>query len=115
MPCRDYGYEEDGIARSQETQNKIDMLSRIACRALYLLESIDSKLESIDPKSVDKDVKLEISQVLRDPEVKHWWPEHKLADMMEQEKIRKKNEVAKLKKTALSKLSEEEKEALGLK
>ena len=109
MPCRSYDDEPSySSSGSRETQNKMDMLARMACRALTALETIN--VSGNDPV---------INEVLTDSEIKVWWPKHKAADAAEQERKRKVAEAAadlvKAKKAALAKLTKEEKKILGIK
>jgi hypothetical protein len=118
MPCRSYGDEPSySSSGSRETQNKMDMLARMACRALTALETIN-EVSGRDIKDT-VDIGATINAVLEDPEVAVWWPKHKIADAAEQAKKRKFAEdaanLAKAKKVALAKLTKEEKKILGVK
>lgn len=102
MPCRDYedydrysDYKRDII--SLEKQN--DRLARIACKAMTELV-----------KSGHADF-----LVLRDDEVREWWEKHQEADRRAQEAEQEKQRIAKVKRDALKKLSDEEKKILGVK
>jgi hypothetical protein len=53
--------------------------------------------------------------VLKDDEVRDWWEKHQEADRKAREKEERKKQVAKTRREALKKLSDEEKIALGLK
>jgi len=118
MPCRSYddspGYGSSG---SRETQDKMDMLARMACRALTALETINEVAGNDVKNTVD--IGATINAVLNDSEVAVWWPKHKAADAAEQERKRKiaeaKTNLAKAKKAALAKLTKEEKKILGIK
>lgn len=118
MPCRDYDYDNflrDGIATEfTDNKKKLDMLSRIACNALTLLEEIQ---ETADKKLGEK-----IEDVLSETETHNWWPGHKLADANAKNAIRD----AEIKKQAtidkkhrreilMSQLSAEDREILGIK
>ena len=117
MPGRRYDSPDYGSASNRETQEKMDMLARIACRALTALETIN-KVAGSDVKNT-VDIGATINSVLKDSEVAVWWPKHKIADAAEQAKKRKAVEDAaaltKVKKAALSKLTKEEKKILGIK
>jgi len=103
MPCRDY--ESDSYSSPTDSwqycdlKERADMLARIACKAMTELEN--NKIEDL--------------LLLRDDEVRTWWAKHKEADRKAREKEQRKQERIRLRRTALHKLSEEEKIALGLK
>lgn len=118
MPCRSYDDSPSyGSSGSRETQDKMDMLARIACRALTTLETIN-RIAGSDVKNT-VDIGVTINAVLKDSEVAVWWPKHKIADAAEQDRKRKVAEdaaaLAKAKKAALAKLTKEEKKILGIK
>lgn len=102
MPCRDYetyerydDYERD--IQALEKQN--DRLARIACKAMTELV-----------KSGHADF-----LVLKDDEVREWWEKHQEADRRAKAAEEERRRIAKLKKDALAKLSDEEKKVLGIK
>lgn len=97
MPCRDY---QDDPAYQVDMQEKFDMLSRIACKALTHIEESGDGLEIL---------------ILKDPELAKWWTAHKEADRREQERNRRDKEDKRIREEALAKLSPEEKKILGLK
>jgi hypothetical protein len=104
MPCR--SYEDDYRTGSpteswqyKELKANNDKLARIACKALTEL-SKDGHADFL---------------LLKDDEVREWWVQHLEADRIEQEKQKEKRRIAKLKKDALAKLSDEEKKVLGIK
>lgn len=103
MPCRDY--ESDRYSsptdswQYQEMKDRADMLARIACKAMT---------ELVEQGRAD-------FLVLRDDEVRAWWEKHQEADRKAREKEERKKQVAKTRREALKKLSDEEKIALGLK
>jgi hypothetical protein len=99
MPCRSYP-EDFPEEMNKLTQEKLDVVSRIACKALQHIEDSNDGLEIL---------------ILKDPEIAKWWSAHKEADRKEQEKKRKEAEIKRLKKEALAKLTTEEKKILGLK
>lgn len=118
MPCRSYDDSPSyGSSGSWETQDKMDMLARMACRALTALETINEVAGNDVKNTVD--IGATIDAVLKDSEVAVWWPKHKAADATEQARKRKIAEdatnLAKAKKAALSKLTKEEKKILGIK
>ena len=99
MPCM--SYEPDFLPNDNHKDLR-DKLARIACKAM-------SELERIDPTN----------NLFSDNEAGHWFTQHKIADANAKEaeharleKVRKAKEAKAL---ALSKLTEEDKKALGLK
>ena len=89
MPCRSYDDEPSySSSGSRETQNKMDMLARMACRALTALETINAVAGNDVKNTVN--IGVVISEVLTDSEVKVWWPKHKAADAAEQAMLKKK-------------------------
>ena len=104
MPCRSY---EDDYRSGEPTDSwqykelkaNNDKLARIACKAMTELV-----------KSGYADF-----LVLKDDEVRDWWEKHQEADRKAREKEERKKQVAKTRREALKKLSDEEKIALGLK
>ena len=118
MPCRSYDDEPNyGASGSRETQNKMDMLARMACRALTALETINAVAGNDVKNTVN--IGETINEVLTDSEVKVWWPKHKAADAAEQAKLKKeaadKAKIEKATKAALSKLTKTERALLGVK
>jgi hypothetical protein len=104
MPCK--SYEDDYRSGSptdswqyKELKANNDKLARIACKAMTELErnSIGDFL------------------LLKDDEVRTWWLAHKEADRKAQEAAAEKARVAKVKRDALKKLTDEEKKVLGIK
>ena len=103
MPCRDYQSDSysspEDSWQFREMKDRADMLARIACKAMTELV-----------KSGYADF-----LVLKDDEVRDWWEKHQEADRKAREKEERKKQVAKTRRAALKKLSDEEKIALGLK
>lgn len=106
MPCRSYP-EDFPEEMRKVTQEKLDIVSRIACKALTHIEETGDGLEIL---------------ILKDPELAKWWSAHKKADAEEQERVRAaaaKIEAAELrkqqKKDILARLSPEERKILGVK
>ena len=106
MPCK--SYEDDYRSgeppdswqyRELKLKANNDKLARIACKAMTELErnSIGDFL------------------LLKDDEVRTWWLAHKEADRKAQEAAAEKARVAKVKRDALKKLTDEEKKVLGIK
>ena len=107
MPCRDYDTRWDdawngawkAADKTKEMKEHTDKLARIACKAMTELV-----------KSGYADFLL-----LQDDEVREWWEQHQEADRKAKEALAEKRRIAKLKKEALAKLSDEEKKVLGIK
>jgi hypothetical protein len=104
MPCK--SYEDDYRSGSptdswqyKELKANNDKLARIACKAMTELES----------NSIGDFL------LLKDDEVRTWWLAHKEADRKAQEAAAEKARVAKVKRDALKKLTNEEKKVLGIK
>ncbi len=101
MPCRgpdptpeDYERSAKAVAKHEkEIKDKIDNLTRMLCNAGKILRYQDVELHSpyVDKKQAT--------------ELKNWWKEHEDWD---------KNRLEAAKKSALAKLTDDEKEALGL-
>jgi hypothetical protein len=99
MPCRDYEDDRNWVNDDLRKQN--DKLARIACNALSAFQ--ESYPEACnDFLSTNK-------------EAKTWWSEHQLADAAAKAEKERKAHEKKVKREALSKLSEEERRILGLK
>jgi hypothetical protein len=104
MPCK--SYEDDYRSGSptdswqyKELKANNDKLARIACKAMTELES----------NSIGDFL------LLKDDEVRTWWVVHKEADRKAQEARIEKARVAKVRRDALKKLTDEEKKVLGIK
>ena len=103
MPCRDYegpSYTSPTTSwEYKDLQKQNDRLARIACKAMDELVK-QGKADFL---------------ILRDDEVREWWEKHQEADRKAQEEREKKQRIAKIRKEALAKLSDEEKKILGIK
>jgi hypothetical protein len=103
MPCRDYqsdSYSDPADSwQFRELKARADMLARIACKAMTELES----------NSIGDFL------LLRDDEVRTWWLAHKEADRKAQEARVEKARLAKVRRDALKKLTDEERKVLGIK
>ena len=97
MPCRDYE-SDDGYSQREEYKKQCDKLARIACKAMEQLE-----------KSGRADFIL-----IEDDELRQWWSQHKEADRKEKARLAEIERKKKVKEEALAKLSDEEKQLLGL-
>lgn len=86
MPCRDYSSDYDDNRNKYadriqleltiaEQKNRLDMLARIACEAMTMLQS------TVDP---------ELKNVTK--EAKEWFVEHQIADKKEKQRIEKLKE-----------------------
>jgi len=116
MPCRDYeddhgGYTSSGAAEVEKLRKQNDRLARVACRLGEAMEA-GEKTEWLILKG-DKASK----------EAAEWWLKHQAADKAAKEKetraaiqrakaAAEKERKMELKRKALSKLSDEELEAL---
>jgi len=102
MPCQSYDNSwdsgDDDRRKIRELKKQADMLARIACKALAELEN--NKIEDM--------------LLLRDDEVREWWLKHKEDDRRAKEAREAKERREAKKAAALAKLSEEEKELLGI-
>lgn len=100
MPCRDYESDSWGVTRSAPSlKDQMDKLARIACKAMEALEK-DGRADFL---------------LLEDDEVRDWWLAHKEADRKEKARVAEQQRREAVKQEALNKLSDEEKELLGLK
>ena len=89
---------DDDRKKIRELKKQADMLARIACKALAALE--ENEIEDF--------------LLLKDDEVREWWNKHKEADRKERARLAEIERKAKVKEEALARLSDEEKELLGL-
>ena len=100
MPCRDYESDNWGVIRSAPNlKGQMDKLARIACKAMEALEK-DGRADFL---------------LLEDDEVREWWMAHQEADRKERARVAEQQRREAVKQEALNKLSDEEKELLGLK
>ncbi len=99
MPCRDYESDYSSNWRQEEYKRQCDKLARIACAAMEELARQGR----------------EDFLVLKNPEVAEWWAEHVKADKAEKARIAEEERRARVKAEALARLTDEEKELLGLK
>ena len=102
MPCRDYESDAWGNTNSTREVAKLkqqaDKLARIACKAMDALEANG----------------VEDFLLLKDNEVREWWAQHKEADRKEKARLAEIERKERVKAEALARLSDEEKELLGL-
>ena len=100
MPCYDgSGPSYSDTFEMQQMKARNDLLARVACRALTELE--DNGIADL--------------LLLRDDETREFWIKHKEFDRKRKAAEEKKLRLEEVKKTALAKLSNEEREALGIK
>ena len=101
MPCYDGGGPSysDNSAELRQMKARNDLLARVACRALTELE--DNGIADM--------------LLLRDDETREFWIKHKAFDRARKAEEAEKLRMAEVKKTALAKLTNEEREALGIK
>jgi hypothetical protein len=101
MPCQSYdtNWADDSNDRDvRRLKKETDKLARIACRALEELERNG----------------IEDMLLLKDDETREWWAKHKEADRKARAIIEERERLERVKQEALSKLSQEEKEVLGI-
>ena len=98
MPCRDYVSDGDTGWNRERYKQQCDKLARIACAAMTELEKV-GKADFL---------------VLKDDELRNWWEAHKEADRKERAHIAEIERQARVKQEALNRLTDEEKELLGL-
>lgn len=110
MPCRDGGpdindvripLDLDIVARNKRQQEKIDNLTRMLCS---LCSTIGYHVGSHPSEAIV--VGCNVLQIEKIPGLRKWWTEHQEFD---------KQRLAKAKQSALAKLTDDEKEALGVK
>jgi hypothetical protein len=100
MPCYDGGGPSysDNTDELRRMKARIDLLARVACRALTELE--DNGIADF--------------LLLRDDETREFWEKHKEFDRKRKAAEAEKLRLEEVKKTALAKLTDEEKAALGV-
>lgn len=98
MPCRDYVSDGDTGWNRERYKEQCDKLARIACAAMTELEKV-GKADFL---------------VLKDDELRNWWEAHKEADRKERARIAEIERQERVKQEALDRLTDEEKELLGL-
>ena len=102
MPCMSYDTNwahSSSDSDIRRLKKEADKLARIACAAMTELEKMGK----------------EDFLILKNEEVGQWWAAHKEADRKEQERVAEKERRERVKKEALDRLTDEEKELLGLK
>ena len=102
MPCMSYdtNWANDSSDRDiKRLKAEADKLARIACAAMTELEKMGK----------------EDFLILKNEEVGTWWAAHKEADRRERERVAEIERKERVKKEALDRLTDEEKELLGLK
>lgn len=102
MPCMSYdtNWANDSSDRDiKRLKAEADKLARIACAAMTELE-----------KQGREDF-----LILKNEEVGTWWAAHKEADRKERERVAEQERRERVKREALDRLTDEEKELLGLK
>ncbi len=97
MPCRDYE-SDNGYEMREHYKAQCDKLARIACAAME--ELVKQGKEDF--------------LILKNPEVAQWWTAHVKADRAEKARIAEIERKERVKKEALDRLTDEEKELLGL-
>ena len=101
MPCYDGSGPSysDNTYEMRQMKERNDLLARVACRALTELE--DNGIADL--------------LLLRDDETREFWIKHKEFDRKRKAAEEKKLRLEEVKKAALAKLTNEEREALGIK
>lgn len=97
MPCRDYE-SDNGFSQREDYKRQCDKLARVACAAME--ELVKQGKEDF--------------LILKNPEVAEWWAAHSKADRKEKARIAEIERRERVKKEALDRLTDEEKELLGL-
>ena len=101
MPCMSYesNWAHDSNDRDvKRLKKEADKLARIACAAME---------ELIKHGKAD-------FLVLKNDELREWWEQHQIDDRKERERVAEVERRKRIKTEALNRLSEEEKEILGL-
>ena len=101
MPCQSYDTQWAETSNDRDVKRlkkETDKLARIACRALEELERNG----------------IEDMLLLKDDETREWWQKHKEADRRARAIIEERERLERVKQEALAKLSEEEREVLGI-
>lgn len=101
MPCYDGSGPSynDNSHEMRQMKERNDLLARVACRALTELE--DNGIADF--------------LLLRDDETREFWEKHKEFDRKRKAAEAEKLRMEEVKKAALAKLTDEEREALGIK
>jgi len=100
MPCRHYESDDWGVSSSApKLKAELDKMARIACAAMEELVR-QGKADFL---------------VLKNEEVRDWWEAHVKADRAEKARIAEEERKARIRQEALDRLTDEEKELLGLK
>ncbi len=105
MPCRDYMDDHQPDPQVGVLKDRLDKLSRIACKALTHIEESGDGLEIL---------------ILKDPEIQEWWLAHKEADRKAarrraQQARLEKDRLARIKAEIIAGLSADQRKALGIK
>jgi len=107
MPCRDYEDDYRPDPSVPALKERLDKLSRIACKALEHIEQTGDGLEIL---------------ILKDPEIAEWWSAHKEADRKaaaeeaaRRRKIAEKAALTRKKNEIKARLTPEELKILGVK
>lgn len=105
MPCRT-DFEYSGTSTSYISKEEHDKVIRVACNLFKIMQIFASDHVGINPED-EEEIRTEVYNIPSNEldEIFVWYKEHK-----KQDEARK----AKLKESALKKLTNEEKEALGL-
>ena len=96
MPCRDYS-EDWGPNRDRAAEKKLDKVTRLLC---FTLRTLSAPVLT--------------TLLSGNKELAEWWRAHQEEDKRRLEAERREFEKKQLKKKALSKLTQEERKALGI-
>ena len=116
MPCRDY-YDDHPQAYFKDVtepalKKQIAFAESALCQTLAALEHVDTLVETVSPKKGDFYDWINFKEAgITKKQLVNWHKEHKMLDAQHREQERMQD----LKKSALAKLTDEEKKALGIK
>lgn len=100
MPCRCDGAEEES---RREQQKRLDAATRAACEAMRAYSTLYSMMD----KNLDV-------RVLVSSETLAWFQQHEAEDARRREYERQQRDQERIRQAGLSKLTAEERQALGL-
>lgn len=116
MPCRNYyDYYPDRYFKNviePALKKQVAFAESALCQALAALEHVDSLVETVSPKQGDFYDWINFEEAgITKSQLVEWHTQHKALD----EKHREEERIKKLKESALAKLTDEEKKAIGVK
>jgi hypothetical protein len=98
MPCRDY-YSD--FYESAESARRLDRATRLLCALIKGVQCNDAGIYM----AVD---------IQQDGDLERWWKAHQAADNEQREQEHQRQKQAEIKKSAIAKLTGEERAALGV-